>query len=63
MAIANVTFIKYYNFTVEVDDDLYDKDPYEAEEQAIEFAFDDFESVMRSPIADCSYDEVEIEFE
>ena len=63
MAFAKVTFVKYYNFTVEVDDALYDKDPWEAEEKAIEFAFDDFELEMRSPIADCTYDEVEIEFE
>ena len=63
MAIAHVTFICYYDYEVEIDDDLYDKDPYAAEEQAIEDAFEQYETLKQQPIADLSYDKVEVEFE
>lgn len=63
MAIAHVTFIKYYNYEIEVDDTLYDEDIFEAEEMAINEAMGQFEALQRCPIADLTYDEVEIEFE
>lgn len=63
MAIAHVTFTCYYNYEIEIDDDLYDKDPYAAEEQAIEDAYEQYETLKRDPVADVTYDEVEVEFE
>lgn len=63
MAIAYVTFTCYYPFEVEIDDELYDKDPWAAEEQAIEDAYEQYETLKRRPVADVSYDEVEVEFE
>lgn len=63
MAIAHVTFTCYYNYEVEIDNDLYDEDPWAAEEQAIEDAREQYEALKRCPIADTTYDEVEVEFE
>lgn len=63
MAIAHVTFTCYYNYEVEIDDDLYNKDPWAAEEQAIENAREQYEAFKRYPVADTTYDEVEVEFE
>lgn len=63
MAIAHVTFTCYYNYEVEIDDELYDKDPEAAEEQAIEDAYEQYETLKRYPVADVTYDEVEVEFE
>lgn len=63
MAIAHVTFTRYYNYEVKIDDNLYDEDPWAAEEQAIENAYEQYEAVKRYPVADVTYDEVEVEFE
>lgn len=63
MAIAHVTFTCYYNYEVEIDDNLYNEDPWAAEEQAVEDAFAQYETLKRYPVADTTYDEVEVEFE
>lgn len=63
MALAHVTFTCYYNYEVEIDDNLYDEDPEAAEKQAVEDAYEEYEALKRSPIADTTYDEVEVEFE
>jgi hypothetical protein len=63
MALAHVTFICYYDYEVEVDDNLYDEDPWAAEEQAIEKAKKQYEALKCYPVADTTYDEVEVEFE
>ena len=63
MALAHVTFICYYNYEVEIDDNLYNEDPWAAEEQAIEDAREQYEVLKRYPVADTTYDEVEVEFE
>ena len=47
-----VTFIKYYTYDIEADN----------EDEAIDLAFDEnFYPEMRHPIADYTYDEVEVE--
>ena len=63
MAIANVTFTQYYSYEVEVDDALYEDDPWAAEEQAIDEAREQFEATMRQPIARIYYDDVEVEIQ
>ena len=63
MAIAHVTFICYYNYEIEVDDNLYDEDPWAAEEQAINDAKKQYDALKRRPIANTTYNEVEVEFE
>lgn len=63
MAIAHVTFTCYYSYEVEIDDTLYDEDPWAAEEQAIEDAYKQYEALKRRPVADTTYNEVEVEFE
>lgn len=63
MAIAHVTFTCYYNYEVEIDDELYEEDIKAAEEQALEDAYAQYEALKRHPVADVNYDEVEIEFE
>lgn len=63
MAIAHVTFTCYYSYEVKIDDDLYNEDPWAAEEQAIEDAHEQYEALKRYPVADTTYDEVEVEFE
>ena len=44
-----VTFTRYHSYDIEADN----------EDEAIELAEEEFESDMRSPIADCYYDEVD----
>lgn len=61
MALAYVTFINYYPYEVEVDDELYDNDPYAAEEQAIEDARVQYEAFKQRPIPDISYDAVKVD--
>ncbi len=63
MAVAHVMFTCYYSYEVEVDDELYEKDIEAAEEQAIEDAYESYRIFKCRPIADTTYDEVEIEFE
>ena len=63
MAIAHVTFTCYYDYEVEIDDTLYDEDPWAAEEQAIEDAYEQYKAIKSRPVADTTYDEVEVEFE
>ena len=63
MALAHVTFTNYYSYEVEIDDALYDEDPWAAEEQAISDAYEQYEACKRIPIANTTYDEVEVEFE
>lgn len=46
-----VTFIKYYSYDIEADN----------EDEAIDIAEEDFRADMRCPIADCTYDEVEVD--
>lgn len=46
-----VCFTKYYIYNVEADN----------EEEAIDIAQQEFESDMRHPIADTTYDEVEVD--
>lgn len=48
-----VTFTWYHSYDIEADN----------EDEAIELAKKEFESDMRSPIADCYYDEVACLFE
>ena len=47
----NVTFIQYHNYVVEAED----------ENEAENLAYKEFLSDMRSPTANTSYDEVEVE--
>ena len=61
MALAHVTFIRYYNYEVEIDDTLYNEEPWTAEEQAIEDAYEQYRVFKSLPVADTYYDEVEIE--
>ncbi len=63
MAIAHVTFTCYYCYEVEIDNDLYNEDPWAAEEQAIEDAYEGYRAFKSRPVADTTYDEVEVEFE
>ena len=63
MVIAHVTFTCYYEYEVEVNDDLYDRNPLAAEDKAIEEAYDMYWAYRSRPIADTSYDRVEVEFE
>lgn len=51
MSKYTVTFIKYYSYDVEADND----------DEAIDIAEEDFRADMRRPIADCTYDEVEVD--
>lgn len=61
MAIIRVTFSCYYDYDVEVDNETYEEDPDCAKDEAIEKAYDEFCAMRRTPIADTSYDEVEVE--
>ena len=63
MAIAHVTFTCYYSYEVEIDNNLYDEDPWAAEEQAIQDAQERYEADMLRPVARTWYDEVEVDFE
>lgn len=60
MKKATVTFIKYHTYEIEISDEIYESGNGW---DAIEIAEEKFKSDMRSPIADISYDDVEIEFE
>ena len=60
MKKATVTFIKYHTYEIEISDEIYNNGNGW---DAIEIAEEKFKSDMRSPIADISYDDVEIEFE
>lgn len=62
--ICNVTFTCYYEYEVELPDTiakLYEDDPQCVEDFAIERAYEEFCAMRRTPIADTSYDEVEVE--
>lgn len=61
MAIIRVTFSCYYDYDIEVDNELYEEDPVAAEDEAITKAYDEFCAMRRYPVADTSYDEVEVE--
>lgn len=63
MALAHVTFACFYDYEIEVDDDLYDKDPEAADNEAIKKAYEKYRAYRMRPIADASYDRVEVEFE
>lgn len=63
MAIAHVTFTQYYEYEVEVSDELYDEDIEAAEDEAINLAEERFKAEMYKPIARTNYDDIEIEFE
>ena len=63
MALAHVTFTQYFDYDVEVDDALYEEDPWAAEEAAIAQAYDEYCSLKRTPIADTTYDDVEVKFD
>lgn len=54
MSKYTVTFTKYYTYEVEADN----------EDEAIDLALEEnFYPEMRCPIADCFYDDVEVEYE
>lgn len=61
MATIRVTFTCYYDYDIEVDDEIYEEFPNLAEDEAIKKAYDQFCAMRRTPIADTSYDEVEVE--
>lgn len=61
MATIRVTFTCYYNYDVEIDSKSYEENPEAAEDEAIEEAYDEFCAMRRTPIADLTYDEVEVE--
>lgn len=61
--IAHITFTQYFDYDVEMDEELYKQDPFEAEEKAIAEAYEDYCAMKRTPIADTTYDAVEIEIE
>jgi hypothetical protein len=63
MALAHVVFTQYYEYQVEIPDELYDEDIEAAEEEAFNLAREKFEEEMYRPIARTAYDDVEIEFE
>lgn len=58
---VKVTFTCYYEYEVTVDPELYEEDPEAAEENAIAKAYDEFCAERRYPVADLTYDEVEVE--
>lgn len=58
---VKVTFTCYYEYEVTVDPELYEEDPEAAEENAIAKAYDEFCEARRYPVADLTYDEVEVE--
>lgn len=45
-----VTFIKYYEYTVEA----------ESAEEAVDEAYEVFRTQMRQPVADTTYDDIEV---
>jgi len=58
---VKVTFTCYYEYEVTVDPELYEEDPEAAEDEAIEKAYEEFCAMRRYPVADTTYDEVEVE--
>lgn len=61
MATIRVTFTCYYDYDIKVDDEVYEEFPGLAENNAIERAYDQFCEMRRTPIADTSYDKMEVE--
>lgn len=59
----NVMFTCYYYYEIEIEATVeeYEKDPEGLEDAAIREAYDQFCAMRRTPIADTSYDEVEVE--
>ena len=55
--IARVTFIKYYEYEVETDDDSL-----ESEDKAIDEAYSDFRVEVCCLVADTTYDEVNVDW-
>lgn len=62
---ATVTFTRYYIYEVEIEEDVedYEADPERCEEEIFDKAYDLFSQECRYPVADLSYNEVEIEVE
>lgn len=60
MKKAIVTFIQYHTYEFEISDEIYHSGDGNA---AVEMAEKQFISDMCSPIANTTYDDVEIEFE
>lgn len=58
---VKVTFTCYYEYEVTVDPELYEEDPEAAEDEAIEKAYKEFCAMRHYPVADTTYDEVEVE--
>lgn len=59
MKTAIVTFTQYHTYEFEISDEVYNNgDDWEV----IRIAEKDFVSDMRSPIANTSYDDVEVEY-
>lgn len=61
MAIIRVIFYCSYDYDIAVDDEVYEEFPGLAENDAIERAYDQFCEMRRTPIADTSYDKMEVE--
>lgn len=59
MKKAVVTFVRYHVYEVEISDEIYHSGD---DWGAIKIAKKDFVSDMCSPIADISYDDVEVEY-
>lgn len=59
----NVMFTCYYSYEVEIDAtaEEYENNSEALENAAIQEAYDQFCTMRRTPIADTSYDEVEVE--
>ena len=58
---VKVTFTCYYEYEVTVDPELYEKDPEAAEGEALMKAHGMFCAERSYPVADTSYDDVEVE--
>ena len=58
---VKVTFTCYYEYEVTVSPELYEEDPVAAENEAIEKAHEEFCTMRLYPVADLTYDEVEVE--
>lgn len=59
--VVKVTFTCYYEYEVIVDPELYEKDSETTEDEAVMKAYDKFCAERSYPVADTSYDEVEVE--
>ena len=60
MKKAIITFCQYYTYEIEISDEIYNNGDGDA---AVKIAEKEFISDMCSPIANTTYDDVEIEFE